>query len=151
MHHQQKHQLKLVSLGIDTYHENIIYMRRDCHICKSEGFVALTRVIVNYNSKNIIATINLVKGNLLQHGEGALSEIAFQRLNTKPGDYISVTHLKPIASLKYVRAKMYRQQLSDLALEQIITDVTNDRYSDIEISAFVYACLCDNLNLEEIT
>ncbi len=151
MHHSQKHQLKLVSLGIDTYHENIIFMRRDCHICKSEGFDALTRVTVNCDGKSIIATINLVKGNFLQQGEAGLSESAFKKLNAKPGNYISISHLKPILSLSHVRAKMYRQQLSDLALEEIINDVTNDRYSDIELAAFVSACAGDNLNLAEIT
>ncbi len=43
--------LKVKSLGIDTYLENIIFMRSDCHICRSEGFTALTRLFVQYKEK----------------------------------------------------------------------------------------------------
>lgn len=29
--------------GIDTYQEPVVYMRRDCAICRSEGFATLAR------------------------------------------------------------------------------------------------------------
>jgi len=38
--------LKLRRLGIDTYTDPVIYMRRDCHVCRAEGFEARTRGIV---------------------------------------------------------------------------------------------------------
>jgi thymidine phosphorylase len=38
--------LKLVHLGIDTQREHVVFMRKDCHICTSEGFEALNRVLV---------------------------------------------------------------------------------------------------------
>jgi thymidine phosphorylase len=34
--------LKLVYLGIDTQKENVVFMRKDCHICKSEGLLQIT-------------------------------------------------------------------------------------------------------------
>lgn len=33
-------------LGIDTYTDPVIYMRRDCHVCRAAGFEARTRVRV---------------------------------------------------------------------------------------------------------
>jgi thymidine phosphorylase len=43
--------LRLIRL-IDTQREHVVFMRKDCHICLSEGFEALNRVLVT------------VKGNL---------------------------------------------------------------------------------------
>ena len=46
MEHQTNN-LKFKRLGINTQHEHIAYMREDCHVCKSEGFEALTRILVS--------------------------------------------------------------------------------------------------------
>ena len=60
-HDHQFNQLMIVSIGIDTYRENIIYMRSDCPICRSEGFTALTRLMVHNHDNFIIATLNVVE------------------------------------------------------------------------------------------
>ncbi len=43
MSNHSHNSLTVKNLGIDTYRENIVFMRADCHICRSEGFTALTR------------------------------------------------------------------------------------------------------------
>lgn len=53
--------LNLKYLGINTYKEPVIYMREDCHICKSEGFEAQARVSVKLNERSIIATLNTIE------------------------------------------------------------------------------------------
>src|SRR5665647_1034747 len=80
-HHHNTNQLKLKSLGIDTYRENIIFMRIDCHICRSEGFTALTRLVVHNHNKSIIATLNVVQSDILKKSEVALSEMAMKQLS----------------------------------------------------------------------
>ncbi|MFZ6009056.1 MAG: thymidine phosphorylase, partial [Bacteroidota bacterium] len=125
MEHNHSNHLKIKSIGIDTYRENIIYMRHDCHVCLSEGFTALTRVIVKYDGRDIIATLNVIHNNeLLNHSEAALSMEAMKRLNLKEGDLIEVLHLPPVESLRSVRAKLYGQTLPSEAYHQIINDVT---------------------------
>ena len=52
--------LRLRPLGIDTHQEFVIYMRRDCHVCRAEGFEAQTRVEVTLRDRQIIAKINVV-------------------------------------------------------------------------------------------
>lgn len=146
----QLNTLKVKSLGIDTYRENIIFMRSDCHICRSEGFTALTRLVVDHDGKRIIATLDVVHSELLQKNEIALSDIALKRLHVKDGDLITVSHLKPIESLSDVRAKMYHKKIDEAAYYRIINDITNDLYSDIEIAAFIAGCAGDNLDLDEI-
>ena len=34
---EKNNTLRLKQLGIDTYKEAVIYMRKDCHVCRSEG------------------------------------------------------------------------------------------------------------------
>ncbi len=139
------------SIGIDTYHENTIYMREDCHICRSEGFTALTRVEVAVNGKSIVATLNVVYSNLLSHNEAGLSKQAIEQLGAKEGDAIKISHLKPIESLGRVRAKMYGKELDQQSYNAIIADIVAGKYSNIELSAFVSACADDKLTVNEIT
>ncbi len=149
--HNEVNTLKLKRLGLDTYYENIIFMRADCPICLSEGFTALTRIRVEFGGKRIVATLNVVMSEILGDGEAILSEIGFQRLGAKEGDTITVSHLPPINSLSDVRAKMYHRRLDEKAFMQIMQDISDGMYSNIELAAFISACSGNNLNLEEIT
>jgi thymidine phosphorylase len=148
--HHTNNTLKVKSLGIDTYRENIIFMRSDCHICLSEGFTALTRLVVHYKDKSIIATLNVVHSDLFEHNEASLSLEALKRLNVNDGDEIEISHLKPIESLSKVRAKMYHKELDENDFSEIITDVVAGHYSNIELAAFISSCAGDNLSIGEI-
>ena len=68
--------LRLRPLGIGTHQEYVIYMRRDCHVCRAEGFEAQTRVAVALRDRRIIATLNVVHSDLLAAGEASLSTSA---------------------------------------------------------------------------
>ncbi|HPA37082.1 MAG TPA: hypothetical protein PLA16_12005, partial [Chitinophagales bacterium] len=78
-----------------------------------------------------------------------MSEYAMQRLQVHEGDIITIKHLQPLASLGYVRAKIYGKELGEEAFQAIIRDVVDGLYSNIELAAFVTAC-ADDLNLNEI-
>ena len=47
-------------MGIDTYQEPVVFMRADCHVCRSEGFQVQARVKVSAGSRSLIATLNVV-------------------------------------------------------------------------------------------
>ncbi len=145
------HTLKVISVGIDTYRENTIYMRSDCHICKSEGFTALTRLVVKHKDKSIIATLNVVYSEMLTHEQAGLSMEAMKRLKVIDGNIIEILHLKPIESLSKVRAKIYGKELTGNDFDEIINDVVSGHYSNIELAAFISACSGDNLTISEIT
>lgn len=147
--HPNNH-LSVKDLGIDTYRENIIFMRSDCHVCTSEGFTALTRVVVRHNRRSIIATLNVIHSNLLHHNEAGLSTEAIRRLQVKDGDVVSISHLQPIPSVGLIRAKMYGKELGESEFEQIISDITNGLYSNIELAAFISATSGNLLSLSEI-
>ncbi len=144
------HTLTVRSVGIETYRENIIFMRSDCDVCRSEGFKALTRIIVRHRGKAIIATLNVVHSTMISTIEAGLSEEAMTRLGVIEGDIISVAHLHPVQSLRLIRSKIYGNTLSHEDFNEIIKDVVAGHYSNIELAAFITACSADNLNLDEI-
>lgn len=147
--HARSNVLRLRQLGIDTYQEPVIYMSRDCTVCRSEGWEAQTRVHVAHVAHGIVATLNVVTGDLLAPDEAGLSDAAWRLLGAAPGDTVVVSSLPPLASLGAVRAKVYGHALSSPAIAAIVRDVAADRYSAIELAAFVTACAGDRLDEAE--
>jgi thymidine phosphorylase len=141
--------LRLRQLGIDTHREFVIYMRRDCHICRAEGFQAQTRVQVAHGDRRIIATVNVIDSDLLAPGEASLSPSGWPALGAAPGDEVQVSHAPTLDSLSAMRAKVYGHRLDAPALQAIIGDVTAGRYSDIHIAAFLSACAGGRMDLQE--
>ncbi len=127
-------------LGIDTHQEPVVYMRQDCHICRSEGFSAQARVQVSANGNSIIATLCTVTGDLLGHGEAGLSESAWRLLGAAEGGEISFAHPPLVESLSLMRGKIYGQRLTTRSAQQIIHDIVDGRYADVHLSAFITAC-----------
>lgn len=147
--HKKQPMLRLKRMGIDTYQEAVIYMRRDCHVCRAEGFEAQARVAVYLNGRRLIATLNVVDSALLAHDEAGLSEAAWRWLDACAGAVVTLAHLAPLESLRHVRAKVYGHRLADDAMQAIVSDVTAGLYSDIEIAAFITACAGARLDLAE--
>ena len=144
-----RHFLRLRYLGIDTYQHHVVFMRSDCHICRSEGFTAQSRVGVTLGERSIIATVNVVHSDLFSEGEGSLSESAWRALDAKPGSRILLSHPAPVESLSHVRGKVYGKPLDDSAMLEIIRDVVAGRYSDLQLSAFITACAGNHLDAAE--
>jgi thymidine phosphorylase len=142
--------LKLVRLGIDTQKENVVFMRKDCTICKSEGFEALNRIQITVKRKSIIATLYIITDGIMDYGEAGLSESAWSYLNAEEGDEISFSHVQPVSSMGSIRSKMYGKKLTENNFQNIINDIIKGQYSNIEIAAFITACGGDKLNIDEI-
>jgi thymidine phosphorylase len=141
--------MRLKRMGIDTYQEPVLYMRRDCHVCASEGFEAQSRVQVAVNGRHIVATLNVVDEVYLSGDEAGLSESAWRLLSAKDGDTALLRHPQPIESLGHVRAKVYGRRFTQGALDAVIADVASGHYSDLQLAAFVTACAADGIDLHE--
>ena len=76
--------LRLVRAGIDTYQQPVVYMHRDCHVCRSEGFTALTRVLARSGGRELVATLNVVVDDRIEPDVAALSETAWALLQPSP-------------------------------------------------------------------
>jgi thymidine phosphorylase len=143
--------IKLKRIGIDTYHEPVIYMRQDSPVCLSEGLKSQTRVSIKLNEKTIIATLEIVVSDIIGQGEAGLSESAWLALAPQNGDEAIISHAPPVLSLSFVRSKIYGNDFSYEQIHQIIFDIVEGRYSDVQISAFLTACAGDKINKKEIT
>ncbi|STX37436.1 thymidine/pyrimidine-nucleoside phosphorylase [Legionella feeleii] len=142
--------LKLVRLGIDSLQEFIVFLHVDCFICKSEGFDALTQVVVSFNNTSLVAMVHIVQSDILKSCEASLSESAWQRLGVREGDDIDLSHLTPVTSLSFVRSKIYGNQLSTFQFEAIVNDVVSGKYSNIHLASFITSCARNNLSIKEI-
>lgn len=146
----QSNTLTYKPLGINSLHEHIVYMRQDCHICISEGFEALTRIRLTYGKRSLVATLNVLQSDLLQPGELSLSQSAAQSLKIRAGDRVSISHVQPFGSLSAVRAKIYGHKLNEAQWEEIIEDIVAERYSNVQLSAFITACTGERMTIDEI-
>lgn len=137
-------------LGIDTRQEPIIYLRADSPVCRSEGFSALSRVLVHTEHCKIIATLNIITGEMLRRGQIGFSESAWLRLQLNNDDNVWLSHPRPVQSLSHVRAKVYGHALNKQQFQEIINDIVDGRYADVHIASFITACGDDKLSDAEI-
>jgi len=147
--HEHHGALRLRRLGIDTQQEMVVYMRRDCHVCRAEGFQALTRVQVQLGGRHILASLNVVDSELLAPGEAGLSNGAWQALGARDDDVVRVTHAPTIDSYSALRSKIYGHRLGASELEAVIGDIAAGRYSDVHLAAFLSACAGGRMDLQE--
>jgi thymidine phosphorylase len=141
--------LQLTRLGIDTYQEPVVYMREDCHVCRSEGFRAQSRVRVSSGEHSIICTLDVVRGDFLSHRKAGLSEAAWHLLGASEGDRATFSHPVPVESMSHVRGKLYGLRYTETGAQQIIADIAGGRYSDIQLSAYVTSCAASSLDVDE--
>lgn len=146
----KQHFLKAVAMGIDTHHEPVVYMRQDCHICRSEGFSSNARLLLVTKDNELIVTLNVVRSEMISPNKIGLSDIAVQRLKCVDGQDISISHAPVVNSLSYVRKKIFGSELSGKEINQVIEDISNHRYSDIEIASFLSVCAGQRLSIDEI-
>lgn len=141
--------LRLVRAGIDTYQQPVVYMHRDCAVCRAEGFAALTRVLVHSGGRELVATLNVVTGDWLALDVASLSEAAWSTLQPAADASAEFSHPEPPASAQALRAKVFGERLTDSDFLALMRDTVANRLSDIELAAFVTACAGERLDQQE--
>ncbi len=151
MENDDHQRLELLRLGIDTQNEFVVFLRSDCPVLISEGFEALTRVRIQLKDQAITAVVYVIDNPaILGEGQAGLSESAWHKLSAEPGDLVRFSHLDPVESLRHLRAKMYGHRLGEEALRTIIQDITDGKFSNIHLAAFVATTAGDRLDIKEI-
>ncbi len=145
--------LKLRRVAIDTYRENVAYLHRDCGHYRSEGFQALSKVeiLVEGGPAPVLAVLNVVDdAAITAPDELGLSEQAFLQLGVEAGTPVSVSQAQPPGSLGAVHRKIRGERLGEDEYRAIARDIVNNRYSKIEMSAFIVACAQAGMEREEV-
>jgi len=144
--------LKIRSVGIDTYHENVAYMHRDCELYRAEGFQALSKIeIRNADDKPVLAVLNVVDdSSIVTPNELGVSIQTFQQLSLPEGCEVNVCHAEPPDSMGAVRRKINGERLNQHDFLNIAKDIEANRYSKTEIAAFLVASGQTSLDRDEI-
>jgi thymidine phosphorylase len=138
-------------LYIDSGQEAVVFLHRESEVCRSEGFESEVRVAVTLGARTILATLNVVTGDLLDVADAGLSESAWTQLGAVDGATVEFAHPPPLDSLRHVRAKVHGERLDRAALTAIVNDIAAGAYSDIHLASFLTACGGERLDREEMT
>lgn len=143
--------LTIHRVEIDTYHENVAYLNRQCSIYRAEGFQALSKIEVSVNGTRLLAVLNVVDdSSIVQPGELGLSQQAFEYLKAEEGTLVTVNHAEPPKSMEAVRRKINGERLSQTDFVDISNDIVETRYSKMEMAAFLVATGQNNLDRDEL-
>jgi thymidine phosphorylase len=145
--------LKLRKVAIDTYRENVAYLHRDCPLYHSEGFQALNKIEIHDGADKapVIAVLNVVDDTAITApDELGLSEQTFRQFALSEGSAVSINHASPPVSIKAVHRKISGNCLSAQDYLNICADIVSNRYSKIEIAAFLVGCAESGMEREEI-
>ncbi|HGX93993.1 MAG TPA: thymidine phosphorylase family protein [Candidatus Tenderia sp.] len=138
-------------LAIDTYRENVAYLNRSCEVYRAEGFQALSKIKICNGSKSILCVLNVVDDEqIVAPGELGLSEQAFEQLAQSDGQTVQVKHAEPPGSMDAVRRKILGKRLSAEDFQQICQDILANRYSKMEMAAFLVASGQAGLDRDEV-
>jgi thymidine phosphorylase len=141
--------LRARRLGVHTHDQAVVFMRSDCHVCRSEGLTPHSRVLLSAGGRETIATLYQVTDHLVGPDEAGLSDAAWERLGVAEGDPLLVRHPDQVLSLSSVRARIYGNRLNGSALHAIMSDVVKGQYSDVHLSSFITACAAVPLDRDE--
>lgn len=125
--------LKIRRIAIDTYHENVAYLHRECEIYRAEGFQALSKIQVSADSQRVLAVLNVVDdASIVGPDELGLSEQAYAQMNVETDCLVTVNHAEPPKSMDAVRRKINGERLSQEDFYEIARDIVESRYSKME-------------------
>lgn len=129
--------LRARPLGIHTLDEPVVFMRTDCHVCRSEGLSSRSRVLLQSGDRSVVATLYQVSSDLIAIDEVGLSDAAWSLLGVAHGNPVAVHHPDPLTSFGHVRSRIFGNRLSVSQFREVLDDVTARRYSSVETTAYL--------------
>jgi AMP phosphorylase len=100
------------------------------------------------NQKKCVAVVDVTNYSVEVDQVGLFDE-GVEKLGVKSGNKINVTPTGQLKSLDYIKKKMMGEKLSHEEIITIVKDISDERLSDIEATAFVSAVYMKGLDIDE--
>jgi len=143
--------LRLRRVAIDTYRENVAYLHRECAVYRVEGFQVLSKIGLSCRGRRILAVLNVVDdAAIVAPTEVGVSEPALSQLGLPEGAMVRITHAEPPGSMDAVRRKIAGERIGEADFLDITQDIAANRYSKMEIAAFLVASGLTGLDRDEV-
>ncbi len=142
--------MKIRPVKINTFRENVFFLRKDSEFCRAQTFSPQTKVELSYKGKTLVGLLNTVDEPFLAKGEVGLCEYAFEQFGLPAGTEVKLRHMDPVESVDLVRKKIHGEVLKPEDYKIIIKDIVENRYSKVELTAFVVACAQGPMEREEV-
>ena len=134
-------QLKIKPIAIDTFRENVLILSRDCRALRPERLKGSRKVEINAGGERILASVVIAEDPLLVSAdEAGLTQPAFRRLGALAGALVDVAPAPPPLATSAIFDKIRGDTLTAAQLSDVVHDLVDHRWSDMEIAAFLVAC-----------
>jgi AMP phosphorylase len=139
--------LKVKTFNIDSGKVICILNELDA---KELGVFAGDRVEIKnkQTGKNSVAIVDVTSSMVPENSIGLFNETK-DLLGVKSNQLVDVSATSMIKSVDYIKKKMRGEKLSKEELKEIVKDISENRLSDIEASAFMSAVYMKGFDLEE--
>lgn len=142
--------LKVRRVPIDTWHENVCFLHRDCREYSPADYLGSAKVDIAAGRSSVRAKINVVEERtLVAPDEIGLSQHAFETLGLPEGSDVTLERTPSPKSIAALRGKLGGRELSLDEMHTVIRDIAEDRYTDKEIAAFLVSAARD-LSIGEV-
>ncbi|MDX2170668.1 MAG: thymidine phosphorylase family protein [Deltaproteobacteria bacterium] len=147
---------RLKPLEIDTQQEHVVFIHENAVRAGNLGFRPLDRVrVIEATSggaapREVTGVLNFCRDTLVAADEIGLSTVAAHDLGLPAGAPVHATLSPAPRSVDLVRRRLQGGRLDRAAFEAILGDVTQHRYSKVELSMLVLACALRALDDAEL-
>ncbi len=131
--------LVLKHIPVRSFNENIAYINKDCTIYKVDNIKSLTRIEIHGGTKPVFAFLQIVDNKMVRPDELGLNTEAFAQMGLPEGSKITLTLTPPAPSLNAVKRKISGNVLSAKDYAAIVNDISENRYSNMDIASFLVA------------
>jgi len=108
------------------------------------------RVEISKGKKKIVAIVDVARtDSLVEPGTAGLYYETFGKLGTRKIDKVNVTPMPTPVSVKFIKQKLNGVPLNYEQIYTIISDIANNKLTDIELTYFIAASYMRGMSLKE--
>lgn len=132
--------LKLRRIPVDAFGMNVAYINKRCHSYQMQELLGIRRIEIHGGLTPVYASVAIVDdNNLVKPDELGLGAKAYEKIGIPEGASVTIAPAPPPASVDCIRKKINGNILSAGEYRSIIGDIVSNRYTNMEIAAFIVA------------